>query len=229
MRAGAIIVAAGSGERLGAGMPKAFVRVAGLPLVAWSVRALEAAPSVGPVVVVAPPGAEREMAAAIGRGAQVHAVVPGGSSRQRSVAAGIAALPGDLDAIAVHDAARPLVTPRMVERLVRGLSSADGVIAAAPVADTLKRARPDGTVGATVNRAGLWGAQTPQVFRAATIRSVFAQADDAELDSATDCAGMAERRGIPIALVDPESPNLKVTTPADLRLVEVLLGSGRIA
>ena len=90
MRAGAIIVAAGSGERLGAGMPKAFVRVAGLPLVSWSMRALDAAPSVGPVVIVAPPGAEREMAAAIGSGTYAHAIVPGGSSRQRSVAAGIA-------------------------------------------------------------------------------------------------------------------------------------------
>jgi 2-C-methyl-D-erythritol 4-phosphate cytidylyltransferase len=228
VRAGAIIVAAGSGERLGAGMPKAFVRVAGVSLVAWSMRALEAAPSVGPVVVVAPPGAEREMAAALGTGTRPHAIVPGGTSRQRSVAAGIAALPDGLDAIAVHDAARPLITPRMVERLVRGLASADGVVAAAPVADTLKRANADGTVGATVDRAGLWGAQTPQVFRASVLRSVFDDADDGELDSATDCAGMAERRGIPIALIDPEAPNLKVTTPADLRLVEVLLGSGRI-
>lgn len=228
MRAGAIIVAAGSGERLGAGMPKAFVRVAGLPLVAWSMRALDDAPSVGPVVIVAPPGAEREMAAAIGSGTRAHAIVPGGSSRQRSVAAGIAALPDDVDAIAVHDAARPLITPLMVERLIRGLSSADGVIAAAPVPDTLKRATPDGTVDATVDRAGLWGAQTPQVFRAPAIRAVFAAADDAELDSATDCARMAERRGMTIALIDLEAPNLKVTTRADLRLAEVLLGSGRI-
>jgi len=229
VRTGAIIVAAGSGERLGAGIPKALVPVAGLPLVVWSVRALDAAASVGPVVIVAPPGAEREIAVAIGAGIEVHAVVPGGSTRQRSVAAGIAALPADVDAIAVHDAARPLITPGLVERLIRGLSAADGVIAATRVTDTLKRANPDGTIGATVDRAGLWSAQTPQVFRAEAIRSVFALADDAELDSATDCAGMAERRGMPIALVDPEAPNLKVTTATDLRLAEVLLGSGRIA
>lgn len=227
MRTGAIIVAAGSGERLGAGTPKALVQVAGLPLIAWSARAIGGAPSVDAVVIVAPPGSEPEMAAAIGAGE--HVVVPGGSSRQHSVAAGIAALPGDIEAILVHDAARPLVTSEMVEQLIHALGAADGVISATPVADTLKRARPDGTIAGTVDRAALWGAQTPQVFHADVIRAVFADADGAELDSATDCAGMAERRGIRIALIDPGAPNLKVTTPADLRLVEVLLGPGRIA
>jgi 2-C-methyl-D-erythritol 4-phosphate cytidylyltransferase len=113
--------------------------------------------------------------------------------------------------------------------LVSRLRLHDAIIAAAPVADTLKRADAQGNVDATVDRAGLWGAQTPQVFRAHVIRSVFATADDAELDSATDCAGMAERRGIGVAMLDPGAPNMKVTTQADLRLVEVLLGSGRIA
>ena len=201
MRTGAVIVAAGSGDRLGAGVPKAFVRAAGLPLVTWSVRAFEDARDVTAIVIVCPPGQEREMSAAIGTHGMVHAIVPGGSSRQRSVAAGIAALPHDVGAILVHDAD----------------------------ADTLKRADAQGNVDATVDRAGLWGAQTPQVFRAHVIRSVFASADDAELDSATDCAGMAERRGIGVAMLDPGAPNMKVTTQADLRLVEVLLGSGRIA
>lgn len=228
MTAGAIIVAAGSGERLGAGMPKALVRVAGLPLVTWSVRAMDQAGSVGPIVITCPDGMEREMAAAVGSHARIHAIVPGGSSRQRSVAAGLAALPADIDVVLVHDAARPLVTADLVDRLAARAHADGAVIAAAPVADTLKRADGAGTVDATVDRAGLWGAQTPQAFRADVVRGVFADADDAELDSATDCSGMAERRGIPVALMDPGAPNMKVTTPADLALVEVLLGSGRI-
>ena len=229
MGAGAIIVAAGSGERLGYGLPKALVRVAGRPLVAWSAAAMAGARGVDTMVVVAPPGDEKGIAAALGESLSVHAIVPGGSSRQRSVAAGIAALPDTVDAILVHDAARPLITSAMVEAVLAGLDSHDGAIAAAPVADTLKRAAADGVIGETVDRAGLWGAQTPQAFRAQVIRDVFADADDAELDAATDCAGMAERRGIAVRLVDTGRPNIKVTVPADLALVEALLGGTRIA
>ncbi len=229
MRTGVIIVAAGSGERLGAGVPKALVPVAGWPLVAWSVRAVQAATGVSAIVIACPPGLEAQMAAALGSGPPVQAIVPGGSSRQRSVANGIAALPGDVEAILVHDAARPLITPDLVDRLTAGLASSDAVIAAAPVADTLKRAGTDGRVQATLERSGIWGAQTPQVFRAGVLRAVFAEADEDELDAATDCAGMAERRGIGVALLDPGTPNFKVTTPADLRLAEVLLGAVHIA
>lgn len=222
-------MAAGLGERLGAGIPKALVRVAGRPMVAWSVRALAGSADVGPIVVVAPPGSEREIAAAIGTSVRVHAIVPGASSRQRSVAAGIAALPDDVDAILVHDAARPLLTPEIVGRVISRLSVADGVIAAAPLDDTLKRADAAGMVGETIERRGMWGAQTPQVFHAQVLRDVFADATDAELDGATDCAGMAERRGIRVLLVDPCAPNHKVTTPADHALAQALLGAGRIA
>lgn len=229
MGAGAIIVAAGSGERLGHGMPKALVRVAGRPLVTWSALAIAAARGVDHLVVVAPPGDEKGVAAAIGDCVPVHAIVPGGSSRQRSVAAGIAALPDDVDAILVHDAARPLVTSAMVDAVLDAIGGHEGAIAAAPVADTLKREAGDGLVGETVDRGGLWGAQTPQAFRADVIRRVFDDADDAELDAATDCAGMAERRGIAVRLVDTGAPNVKVTVPADLTLVEALLGGARIA
>ena len=228
MGAGAIIVAAGSGERLGLGMPKAMVPAVGRPLVAWSAHALSQARGVDALVVVAPPGDERAIAAALGDGLPVHAIVPGGSSRQRSVAAGIAALPDGVDAILVHDAARPLITPVMVERVLAGLDAHSGAIAAAPVADTLKREAAGGVVGDTVDRAGLWGAQTPQAFRADVLRAVFDDAGDDELDAATDCAGMAERRGIDVLLVDTGAPNVKVTVPADLALVEALLGGGRI-
>jgi 2-C-methyl-D-erythritol 4-phosphate cytidylyltransferase len=227
--AGAIIVAAGSGERLGFGVPKALVRAAGRPLVTWSAEAIAGARGIDAVVIVAPPGDEKGVAAALGESIPIHDIVSGGTSRQRSVAAGLAALPAHLDAILVHDAARPLITRAMVEAVLDGLADYDGAIAAAPVADTLKREGPHGVVGETVDRSGLWGAQTPQAFRAAVIRGVFADADDAELDAATDCAGMAERRGIAVCLVNTGRPNIKVTVPADLALVEALLGGTRIA
>ncbi len=229
MGAGAIIVAAGSGERLGTGLPKALVRAAGRPLVAWCAIALSAARGVDALVIVSPPGEEKAIAAAIGDLVRVHAIVPGGTTRQRSVAAGIAALPTDVDAILVHDAARPLVTPAMVESVLAGLAFHDGAIAAAPVTDTLKREGADGMIDRTIDRVGLWRAQTPQAFRADVIRGMFDEADPIELDTATDCAGMAERRGVMVALVNPHSPNLKVTVPADLALVEVLLAGSRIA
>jgi 2-C-methyl-D-erythritol 4-phosphate cytidylyltransferase len=229
MRTGAVIVAAGSGERLGADMPKALVPVAGLPMVTWSARALEESPDVTATVIACPPGMEDDMEDAVGGHARVHAIVPGGATRQRSVAAGIAALPDDIEAILVHDAARPLLSPALVSLLIARLAAADAVIAASPVPDTLKRSDGQGHITATVDRAGLWGAQTPQVFRAHALREVFAAADDAELDSSTDCAGMAERHGIAVMMIDPGVPNPKVTTQADLRLVEVLLGAGRIA
>lgn len=228
MRTAAIIVAAGSGDRLGAGMPKALVRVAGLPMVTWSARAFDEAPDVECIVIACPPGGEDDMADAVAGHAHVHAIVAGGSSRQRSVAAALAAVPDDVEAILVHDAARPLITPALVTRMVARLRGTPAVIAAAPVADTLKRSDARGNVEATVDRAGLWGAQTPQAFRAGVIRGVFADAAGDELDSATDCAGMAERRGVEVLLHDPGAPNFKVTTPADLRLAEVLLGTGRI-
>ena len=229
MGAGAIIVAAGSGERLGYGMPKALVRAAGRPLVAWSASAIAGARGVDALVIVAPPDDERGVAAALGEALRIHAIVPGGSSRQRSVAAGILALPHDVDAILVHDAARPLITSAMVEAVLAGLETHEGAIAAAPVADTLKRATTGDQIAETVDRSGLWGAQTPQAFRADVIRRVFDDADDDELDLATDCAGMAERRGIAVRLVDTGLPNMKVTVPADLVLVEALLGGTRIA
>jgi 2-C-methyl-D-erythritol 4-phosphate cytidylyltransferase len=134
-----------------------------------------------------------------------------------------------VDAILVHDAARPLVTPAMVECVLAELAVHDGAIAAAPVADTLKREGAGGMIAETIDRVGLWGAQTPQAFRAEVIRRMFAEADPIEMDTATDCAGMAERRGVRVALVNPQSPNPKVTVPADLALVEALLGGLRIA
>ena len=223
--AAALIAAAGSGERLGAGGPKALVLAAGRPLIAWSVEAFATAPSVGAAVVAAPPGFEAEIESATRAAAGERlaiAVVTGGDSRAESVARALAAV--DAELLAVHDAARPLVTPELIEAMIarlRGEPGADGVIAAQAVTDTIKRAAGDGAVAATEPREGLWRAQTPQLFRAELLRAAHARAGDAA--TATDDSMLVELAGGRV-LIEPAPPeNLKVTTPADLRFAESLL------
>lgn len=216
----AVIVAAGSGSRLGAHIPKALVPLAGAPLVAWSVRAFADCDG---AVVTAPAGWEADIADALADAPLPVVVVTGGSTRQRSVAAGLAALPDDATRVLVHDAARPLVTREIVAGVAAALDEVDGAIAATRVADTLKRAGADDLVTATVDRTGLWHAETPQGFRAEVIRRVFAAADDAVLDTATDCASMAQAAGVAVRLVASATPNPKVTTPADAVVVAALL------
>lgn len=222
-----IVVAAGSGERLGAGMPKALVEIGGAPMLAWSLRTIDRCARVRGVVIAAPPGREHEIRDAIPRGLRVDVtIVAGGTSRQRSVQAALAAVPVDATAVAVHDAARPLVTTAVFDAVFEALDNVAGAMAASPVADTLKRADARGAITQTVDRAGLWRAETPQAFRAEILRSAFADAGDEELDRATDDASMVEARGGTVLLIDSGTPNLKVTTPADAVIAASLLRMG---
>lgn len=215
-----MIAAAGSGERLGAGGPKAFAEVAGRPLLAWSLAAFAASEATGAVVIAVPAG-EQERAAAIAAEAGLEGtlVVVGGRTRSDSVATALKAVSAEL--VAIHDAARPLVTPRLIDELVAQLISdadADGVIAAAPITDTVKEAG-DGAVRQTLDRAALWAAQTPQVFRTEKLRAALGSNP-----AATDEAMLIEAAGGTVLLHDSAAPNVKVTTPADLRIAEGLLG-----
>ncbi len=220
----AIVVAAGSGARLGAVLPKALVPIAGAPLVSWSLRALDRCAQVAVIVVAAPAEHQGAMRDAVPAGqATPVIVVAGGSSRQRSVAAAMAVLPADVTIVLVHDAARPLLTAAVCDGVIAALDGVDGAIAASPVTDTLKRGDSDGVVVATVDRADLWAAQTPQGFHTSALRAAFAAAGDRELDTATDCAAMVEARGGRVRLVPTATPNLKVTVPADLAIVGALL------
>ena len=176
------------------------------------------------IVLVAPPGQETPMRMAVGEaGGDGLIVVSGGATRQRSVAAGLAAVPAEATEILVHDAARPLITPQLVETVIEGLPGVEGAIAAAPLADTLKRGDGDQIILGTVDRAGLWQAQTPQAFHANVLRRAFELADDQVLNTATDCASMVEALGGRVRLVAWGSPNLKVTTPADRDQAEMLM------
>jgi 2-C-methyl-D-erythritol 4-phosphate cytidylyltransferase len=218
----AIVVAAGAGVRMGAELPKALMEVAGRPMVAWSVAALAASAGVGAIVVVAPPGHLAETEAALGGRAWVTA---GGESRAESVQAGLAAAPAGAERVLVHDAARPLLRPELVDAVLAGLEGADGAVAAAPVADTLKRSDETMIVRGTVDRGDLWAAQTPQAFWTAPLRrAVDAAASAGLLARATDCATLVEQAGGTVRLVPSLAPNLKVTTPADLAVAEALLG-----
>jgi 2-C-methyl-D-erythritol 4-phosphate cytidylyltransferase len=199
-----------------------MVEAAGRPLIAWSLDAIAAAGSVGAVVVAAPPGHEDEFAAVAGEAT----VVAGGPSRSSSVASALARV--ETDIVAVHDAARPLAPPSLfdaVVELIRGDAGTDGVVAAAPVADTLKRASGDRLeVSETVDREGFWAIQTPQAFRTEALRAALA-VDPATLEAATDDAALVEARGGRVRVHPVADPNPKVTTPADLEVVSALLAS----
>jgi 2-C-methyl-D-erythritol 4-phosphate cytidylyltransferase len=217
----ALIVAAGSGERLGVNRPKAFVDLAGRAMVEWSVEALAATPGIDRIVVATPPGATTF--------GEIDGVVldsvRGGASRSESVRLALAeAGPGD--PVLVHDAARPLLTPALAQAVLAALDAdpaADAAIAAAPVTDTIKRAgRDGGAVVETLARGGLWSVQTPQVFR----RKALERALDVDADTlarATDDAWLIERAGGRVIVVPSPAENMKVTTPLDLRVAAQLI------
>ncbi len=213
----ALLVAAGRGERLGSAGPKALVALGGRPMLEWSVAALRDVAEVEDVVVALPPGAS---APAGTRG------VPGGATRSLSVRTALAATSGE--PVLVHDAARPLASPTLFARALHELEAhaCEAVVAAARVTDTIKEADADGAVRATLDRTGLWSVQTPQAFRRAALERALDQ-PDAVLAAATDDASLVERQGGRVRVLESSAENLKVTTPLDLRLAEMLLGAER--
>jgi 2-C-methyl-D-erythritol 4-phosphate cytidylyltransferase len=199
-------------------------------MIEWSIAAFRACDSVRSIVVAAPPGHEAEL----GDGGL--GVVAGGATRAQSVANALEVVQADY--VAIHDAARPLLTPELVEALVADLDAAPevaGVIAAAPVTDTIKRSRFRGSLSTydvqkeprkveeTLDRSELWAAQTPQVFRAAALREALAAAERPR--EATDEAMLVERAGGTVLIHPVAEQNLKVTTPLDLQVAELLLRS----
>jgi 2-C-methyl-D-erythritol 4-phosphate cytidylyltransferase len=215
----ALIVAAGSGERLGYGRPKALVTLAGRPMLEWSVAALQSVLDVEQIVVALP-------ADELGAAPPGTIAVAGGAVRSESVRAALRAS-SQGDPVIVHDAARPVASAELFERALDELerSGADAAIAAAPVTDTIKEAGEDGrTVARTLERSRLWAVQTPQVFRRAALERALAEASDDVLGAATDDAWLIERGGGVVRLVPSDPENLKVTTPADLVVAERLLG-----
>jgi 2-C-methyl-D-erythritol 4-phosphate cytidylyltransferase len=209
----ALVVAAGRGERLGTAVPKAFAILAGRPMVQWSIAALEEVAAIDEIVVALPPGVDAPEGT-IG--------VAGGTQRSHSVQAALAAARAD-DVVLVHDAARPLLTPALIEDCLAAIADGgcDAAIAAAPVTDTVKECEGS-TVLRTLDRSRLWAVQTPQAFRREALERALDQ-DDEIVGAATDDAALVEALGGTVRLVPAPRENLKVTTPLDLRVAELLL------
>jgi len=219
----ALVAAAGSGERLSAGVPKALAPLAGRPMVAWCLAALSEATTIESAVIAAPPGHEERLAEIAAEAAPSlrTEVVPGGPTRSESVANALR-VQGGAEALVVHDAARPLATADLFDRCVERLAGwrCDCVAAAARAVDTIKEADAGGRVIATLERAQLWVVQTPQVFRSASLARALSEGD---LSRASDDAQLVEAVGGDVRLVEAPRHNLKVTTPLDVRIAELLL------
>ncbi len=218
-RATAILLAAGRSERM-SGHDKTLAPLAGLPVAAHSLRAFAACTGIDRIILIGHPGnldALRALAAEHG-GGRVAAVALGGMRRRDSVAAGLARA-GDAVLVAVHDAARPLVTPAIIETGLHLAAQHGAAVAAARVADTIKRTDADGRVLETLDRTALWAAQTPQIFQ----RPLLERAHAATGADVTDDAMLVEALGAPVVCYASGAPNFKLTTPEDLFLADAVL------
>lgn len=236
-----LVPAAGLGLRLGPGGPKALRELGGEALLVHAVRRVVAAPCVGCVVVAAPPDAVEAVAELLtasgvtGVAKQTTApaletsvpasvtVVAGGATRQASVSAALAAVPDGYDILLVHDAARALTPPNLIERVADAVRAGHGaVIPVLAVVDTVKQVDSAGVVLGTVDRSVLRAVQTPQGFR----RDVLVAAHAAAVDDLTDDAGLAEKMGVAVQTVPGDEAAMKITRPLDLAFAEVLLARG---
>ena len=219
MRAAAVIPAGGSGVRMGSDVRKQYLSLGGEPLLLRTLRPFLNHPSVEWVIVALPPQDVHAPPFPLPEGA---VVVPGGTERGDSVRAGLAAVPDGADVVLVHDGARPLVTRAVVDRVLEAAVRGVGAVAAVPVADTLKRVDESRGITGTLDRGGLWCAQTPQGFPRRLLVDAYRRAGE-EGVAATDDAALVERYGGRVVVVEGDARNLKVTRPEDLRIAEALL------
>lgn len=217
----AVVPAAGSGQRLAAGAPKAFVNLAGRPMLERAIAGLRNSGVVDSIVVAVPPSRTDEAKLVFGGEALI---VTGGADRTESVRAALAAV-GDADYVLVHDAARALTPPSLVARVVRALEAGhSAVVPGLPVADTIKAVDANGAVLGTPERAGLRAIQTPQGFHIDVLRRAYARAGDGGF---TDDASMVEQAGGQVQVVEGDPLAFKITTPLDLVLAEAILAGAR--
>lgn len=218
MTAGAILLAAGTGERMGVQKPKAFIHVGNRTLLEWSVAAVEACEDIESFVVTVPAGHE-EAGRRLAASAKLETVVAGGDTRQRSVRLGLQALSDRSDVVVCHDVARPLAPPELFSSVVAALEEAYGAIPVVPVTDTVKRVKGH-EVQETVSRDELAAAQTPQAFRRAALEEAH---DRASAFDATDDAALLEAAGFRVVAVPGDPGNIKITRMPDLMVAEALV------
>lgn len=227
----AILVAAGKSQRMG-GVDKQLRAIAGVPVLVRTVAAFESCDDVGAIVLVLNPDNMEgglELQREFGWG-KISAIVPGGERRQDSVGAGLRAVAGlqrggqPYEWVAVHDGARPLVTPDLISRGLDAARETGAAIAALHATDTVKTVDGDGLITGTLDRSNLWLAQTPQIFRTSLLLDAYEElARNGNHHEATDCARMVELSGHPVRVFDGERTNIKITTPIDLLIAEAIL------
>jgi 2-C-methyl-D-erythritol 4-phosphate cytidylyltransferase len=215
----AIIVAAGSGTRFGAGKAKQFVEILGKPLIIHTLERFEKCSAIDEIVLVLP-ASEIENFEKKYNPAKLKQIVAGGETRAESVFNGLKAISGQTEIVAVHDGARPLVSVKEIERTIEKAGETGAACLVSSVNDTIKEIS-GGKIVRTIDRQNLRRALTPQCFRLEILKKVFAQADLSE--AATDECFLVEKAGYEIACVEGSAQNIKITTPEDLRLAEVFL------
>ena len=222
----AIVLAAGRSSRMGGGTNKQFLELLGRPILHYSLAAFEQCAAVNAIIVVRrPENADQTEQLAKGF-SKVIAFVDGGVERQNSVWNGLAKCPPGTEIVAVHDGARPLVTPALIEATIISARAHGTGIAATKIVDTIKEADDNRVVLRTVDRTKLWAMQTPQTVRFALLRQAYAKVLEQGI-VVTDEAAAVEGLGHPVHLVDTPFLNLKVTTPDNLPVVEALLQARR--
>lgn len=219
-KCGAVIVAAGSASRMG-GIDKVMAQLKGEPMIARTVRAFQQCDAVKEIVIVTREDLIRPISSLCAQMDKVKAVVAGGKSRQESVWLGLNALSKDVKLAAIHDGARPLITNAVIDRTVRAAHTYGAAAPAVPVKDTIKVVK-SGLVMATPDRANLRAVQTPQVFDFDLLRGALKKAEEENANLTDDCSAV-ERMGMSVKIVEGEERNLKVTTPLDLKIAEMLL------
>ncbi|MBV5305088.1 MAG: 2-C-methyl-D-erythritol 4-phosphate cytidylyltransferase [Desulfobulbaceae bacterium] len=221
--AAVIIPAAGSGTRMGLGHPKQYHHLAGVPILIHTIRAFVATPSIQRIVVAVPPeliADSRRLLTEYHLNSDAITVTGGGQRRQDSVWAGLQCLNDDIDVVLVHDGARPLITPELIQRCLDAAWKHGAAIAAIPVKDTLKQSRSDQTIACTIDRKDLWQAQTPQAARFSLLKQAYETLADTDV---TDEAALLELAGIAVTLIEGDETNIKITRPMDLILAEKIM------
>ena len=219
-KCGAVIVAAGSASRMG-GIDKVMAQLKGEPMILRTVRTFQQCDAVKEIVIVTREDLIRPISSLCTRMDKVKAVVAGGKSRQESVWLGLNALSKDVKLAAIHDGARPLITNAVIDRTVRAAHTYGAAAPAVPVKDTIKVVK-SGLVMATPDRANLRAVQTPQVFDFDLLRGALKKAEEENASLTDDCSAV-ERMGMSVKIVEGDERNLKVTTPLDLKIAEMLL------
>jgi len=223
----AVVPAGGTGKRMGSATPKQFLMLGDVPMLLHSLRVFERTPSVAEVILVVP---KEERARALTDVVEKYGVkkvlrvVAGGATRQESVFHGLKETDEETEIVVVHDAVRPFVTEDLIEQSIEAARKIGGAIVAVPMKDTPKQVGPDGQVQLTLDRAGLWLAQTPQTFRRGVLLEAYRKAE-AERIRATDDAALVERLGQKVGIVPGSWENIKITTPEDLVIAEAILAS----